>query len=337
MEILVTGATGFVGRAIIEELISRKNNNWKIYSFGNRQNTDIQELPNFSRVDITDSDSFLNEKHIKKLDVIIHSAGLAHQFQKAKNGEFLRVNVEGTRNILDFAAKKSITHFILISSVSVYGYQNKSAADGNLKKIDETEPCLPKGEYAISKLKAEEIAIKFCLENDIALTILRLATVIGEEDRGNVSRLIKAIEQKRFLMIGKGENYKTLIYKKDAARACRVLLEKREVSEKEVEMLNVAAEPVQMKYITENIYKSLNKKPSKIFLPFKLIQRSVKLFSVLFPSGKIKPFLETLNKWTSNEIFSSGKIEQKYLFKPETTISEAIEREVNFYIKEQKC
>jgi nucleoside-diphosphate-sugar epimerase len=206
-----------------------------------------------------------------------------------------------------------------------------------LKKIAENEPCFPKGEYAISKLKAEELAVKICREKDIRLTILRLATVIGEGDRGNVLRLIKAIDKKRFLMIGKGENYKTLIYKKDAARACRFILEKRNLSEKEAEILNVAAEPVQMKFIIEKISEALVKKQPKFFLPMKLIQTPLKFFSVLFPSGKIKSLSETLSKWASNEMFSNKKIEQKYSFKPETAISEAIGREVNFYIRKQKC
>ena len=344
MDILVTGATGFVGRAIIEELVSNQNKNWKIYSLGNTQNINTQELPNFSRGDITDSEAFSSAEHLsKKLDVIIHAAGLAHQFQNPESGEFLKVNVEGTRNVLDFAVRKSVKHFILISSVSVYGFKNKNAAKENLKKIDENEPCFPKGDYAISKLKAEELAVKICLENNIALTILRLATVIGEGDQGNVSRLIKWINQKRFLkrfrMIGKGENYKTLIYKKDAARACRVILEKRDLSEKEVEIFNVAAEPIQTKFIVKKILEALIKKQPKFFLPFGLIHTPLKFFSVLFPSGKIKFLIkslyETLSKWTSNEIFSNEKIEQKYSFKPETSISEAIEREVNFYIKNQ--
>lgn len=337
MDILVTGATGFVGRAILEELVPDKNNNWKIYSLGNRQNINTQELPNFSRVDITEPEGFLSVEHLKKLDVIIHSAGLAHQFHNPKNGEFLKVNVEGTRNILNFAAGKSVRHFILISSVAVYGYKNNHAADGNLKKIAEDEPCSPKGEYAISRLKAEELAVKICRENDIALTILRLATVVGEGDRGNVSRLIKAIDKKRFVMIGKGENYKTLIYKKDAARACRVIMEKRNLSEKEAEVFNVAAEPVKIKFIINKISEALIKKPPKFFLPFKLIHTPLKFFSVLFPSEKIKSLYETVSKWTSNEIFSNEKIEQKYSFKPETAFSEAIGREVNFYIRKQKC
>ena len=115
----------------------------------------------------------------------------------------MKVNVEGNETP-QFCRRQINQTFYLISSVAVYGYKNNDAADGNMKKITEDEACFPKGEYAISRLKAEELAVKICRENDIALTILRLATVIGEGDRGNVSRLIEAIDKKRFVMIGKG-------------------------------------------------------------------------------------------------------------------------------------
>lgn len=334
MDILVTGATGFVGRAIVEELSASKFNNRKIYSFGRRESVKSVKLPNFSAVDITKPETFSSVENLSKIDVIIHSAGLAHQFQNPVGGKFLQVNVEGTKNILDFAGRKSVGHFILISSVAVYGNENENE---NIKrKIDEAEPCNPKSEYALSKLKAEETAVKFCRENNIALTILRLATVIGEDDRGNVARLIEAIDKKRFLMIGTGENYKTLIYKRDAAKACRIILEKKDVSNKASEIFNIAGEPVQMRYIVEKISESLTKKSPKFFIPLKLIYPPLNFFAKVFPSERLKSLKETLKKWTTNEIFSNEKIKQKYFFAPETSISEAIEREVICY-KKQRC
>ncbi len=330
MDILVTGATGFVGRAIVEELSAGKFNNQKIYSFGRREPVKPVKLPNFSAVDITNPETFLSVESLNNIDVIIHSAGLAHQFQNLVRGKFLQVNVEGTKNILDFAKRTSVKHFILISSVSVYGYENVK------RKIDEAEPCYPKGEYALSKLKAEETAVKFCRENNIALSILRLATVIGEDDRGNVSRLIEAIDKRRFLMIGTGENYKTLIYKRDVAKACRIILEKKDVTNKAVEIFNIAGEPIRMRYIVEKISESLTKKSPKFFIPLKLIYPPLNLFAKVFPSERLKSLTETLKKWTTDEIFSNEKIKQKYFFAPETSISEAIEREVACY-KNQRC
>ena len=60
----------------------------------------------------------------------------------------------------------------------------------------------------------------------MALTILRLATLYGEGDPGNVGRLMRKLDRGRFLWIGDGSNRKSLLYKGDAARACMAVAER---------------------------------------------------------------------------------------------------------------
>ena len=60
----------------------------------------------------------------------------------------------------------------------------------------------------------------------MALTILRLATLYGEGDPGNVGRLIRTLDRGRFLWIGDGSNRESLLYKGDAARACMAVAER---------------------------------------------------------------------------------------------------------------
>jgi nucleoside-diphosphate-sugar epimerase len=102
---------------------------------------------------------------------------------------------------------------ILISSVSVYGPYT-------LGLYDENTPCRPVGPYPLSKFHAELRAIEIADKSGMALTILRLATLYGEGDPGNVGRLIRSLDQGRFVWIGDGSNRKSLLYKRDAARAC---------------------------------------------------------------------------------------------------------------------
>ena len=60
----------------------------------------------------------------------------------------------------------------------------------------------------------------------MALTILRLATLYGEGDPGNVGRLMRTLDRERFLWIGNRRNRKSLLYKGDAARACMAVAER---------------------------------------------------------------------------------------------------------------
>ena len=59
----------------------------------------------------------------------------------------------------------------------------------------------------------------------MALTILRLATLYGEGDPGNVGRLMRTLDRGRFLWIGDGSNRESLLYRGDAARACMAVAE----------------------------------------------------------------------------------------------------------------
>lgn len=319
MKIVVTGASGFIGREIVTELRSK---NHEIISFVGLKLKDLSEFKSFVRVDVTDFDSLSSSCENQTADVVIHSAGLAHQFGKTTDEDFLKVNVKGTENISRLSVRLGVKHLILISSVAVYGNTGESGV------IDETNSCNPKGIYAKSKFEAEKIATKICEEHKIALTILRPVTVIGENDRGNTARLIEAIDKRRFLWIGKGENRKSLIYKNDVAKACLQVLEKK-TSAKEI--FNVTGEALQMNFIVSEIARNLQRK----ILPFRISQSLLNvIFGVNKKSlniGKISNLQETVGKWISNDVFSGELFHEKYGFQAETKISKAIRRQIQFY------
>ncbi len=118
MKILVTGANGLVGGSIVEELL---RNNFEVYALGGA-NSKIDKFgneSNFFKADITEYKNLAHLAKLKQVDVLIHSAGLAHQFENRKEQEFWKVNVLGTENVARLAANLRIKHFILISSVAV--------------------------------------------------------------------------------------------------------------------------------------------------------------------------------------------------------------------------
>lgn len=326
MKILITGANGFIGGAIVEEFINKKFDSTEIFCVGGLS-SEVLDLPNYFAVDITKEENLSEILKISKVDTFIHTAGLAHQFSEPPPEKFWEVNVKGTENAVKLAAGLKAGHFILISSVSVYGKKRENGIE--TKRFTETDFCAPESVYARSKLEAEKIAEKICLENKMALTILRLATVIGEGDRGNVLRLIKIIDKGRFFWIGKGENLKSLIYKGDAARACRVLaLEKKTA---ETEIFNVSANPVSMREIVEKIAENLERKIPRAFIPTALLLKTLRFFSKIRSWKRIKKVSETVGKWLSEEVFSAEKIKTEYGFEPQTSVDEALEREVIWY------
>ncbi len=143
-------------------------------------------------------------------DTIINLAA-AHRDDVRPASLYHDINVTGAENVCRAAEQLGINRIIFTSSAAVYGTQ-----DGN---IDETRPHQPINEYGVTKSKAEDV---YCAwqEKDPqnrTLVIVRPTVVFGTGNRGNVYTLIKQIVKGRFLMIGNGQNRKSMAYVENVA------------------------------------------------------------------------------------------------------------------------
>lgn len=325
MKILVTGAFGFIGSVIAAELAA---DDQFVIKLGNKK-AKLETIPISQTyfADITNDREVEELTRLGQLDAVIHSAGLAHQFGDTPKESFEAVNVQGTRNITELAAKLRARQFILISSTAVYGLRK------NGEKINESAECRPETFYAESKLKAEQTCREICEKHGIDLTILRLAPVIGEGNSGNVERLITAIDKKRFVWIGRGENLKTLIYKKDIAKACLKILH---CKKKQTEIFNVAGEPATMSDLVKSISSNLNRSVLPVSIPESLFRSLFYVNSITLESGKILKLQATVEKWLSDDVYDANKIRRAYDFKAETTLTEGIKRQVQDYLSKHR-
>ena len=123
MKVLVTGATGFVGRELISVLAAEGMELTAVGGQRRAKNSIFEEYSNveFFATDITNEKSLTELSDLSEIDAVIHSAGLAHQFGKTEKEAFEAVNVRGTANIVRLALKLKAKHFILIGSTAVYG------------------------------------------------------------------------------------------------------------------------------------------------------------------------------------------------------------------------
>ena len=332
MRVLVTGADGFIGREIVEQL-SLKNIE-VIRLLGPKSVAKISNIANVYVADISKYENLSKLECLDKIDAVIHSAGLAHQFKKVEKARFDAVNVEGTKNVAKLAVRLKASQFLLISSTAVYGIKKtKNSSKNNVfdSIIEETEACRPQTLYAESKLEAERVAIEICEANNIALTILRPAPVIGEANVGNVARLVQAIEKGRFIWVGDGKNLKSLIYKTDVARACVHILSNKKDG---TEIFNVAAEPIAMKNFVSEIAKQFDKTIPNIKVPPSLLKIIFQLNNKLLRLKKVNQLSDTIEKWLSDDIYSARKIKEVYDFQPQYSIEEAITRQINWYKSE---
>ncbi|MDQ3374381.1 MAG: NAD(P)-dependent oxidoreductase [Acidobacteriota bacterium] len=333
MKVLITGGSGFIGNEIIKECI---NSDFEVIHISRHRKylykeNEIEKLSKVIAADITVYKDLYELEKIKNVDVIIHSAGLAHQFGDTSKEDFQMVNVQGTKNISKLASKMKVKQFILISTTAVYGMA-KNMTDDN-KNIDQDifdENSLPRPQtfYAESKLEAERICSVICEKNKIPLTILRLAPVIGEENVGNVSRLVKAIDQKKFVWIGKGDNLKSLIYKNDVARACIKIIKGKTG---DTEVFNLSAEPIRMKDFVNEIAAELKRKVPKYTISPNFFRMIFNINKKTLDSKKINKIEQTIEKWLSEDIYTSDKIKEKYNFVPKFSAAEGVRKQVGWY------
>ena len=148
MKILLTGATGFIGKALVTELI-RQN---FIISVAVRQKDSLfpNEVKQFVVGDFERNPDF--SASLVEIDCVIHLAGKAHVIDKAKVSVlkgFHKINTELTLNLAKQAAMAGVNRFIFLSSIRVNG--NKST-----KPFLEDDAPNPQEPYAISKHEAEQ-------------------------------------------------------------------------------------------------------------------------------------------------------------------------------------
>ncbi len=208
--ILVTGASGFLGQAVARELQAA---GVTVRCTGRREPR--EQLPDYRRADLRHSREI--PEMLQGVTGIVHCAGLAHQFRQGEQHAlpFQSINCEAAERLAHIAAAQGVERFLLVSSVSVYG----PAKTRGLR--DENSVANPVTAYAISKRDAEIRLLRIAAQTGMQVMILRMATLYGEGDPGNVGRLMDAIRRRRLVMIGSGENKKSLLHVNDAARALR--------------------------------------------------------------------------------------------------------------------
>ncbi len=291
--VLITGAAGFLGSAIVD--LAAKSGLAVIATDRAIRNQPPHVC--FVQADVLDPTSL--PKIFNGVDCVCHVAGLAHVFDKAEvlRAHFHAVNVTGTNNVARAAVRAGINHFIFVSSVSVYG--------GEARGKNEDSPCQPEGSYAKSKFDAERCLIDLCQKERMNLTILRLTTLYGEGDAGNVARLIGIINRQRFIWVGKGKNLKSLLHRKDAARACIAAINKTATG---INIYNVSAPPVRMSDIVEAIFVASGKAVSAWHIPASLGLISAMILKKLsFNQGPLANIHGTLQKWLADDYYNIDK------------------------------
>jgi UDP-glucose 4-epimerase len=204
---LVTGATGFIGRSLCARLKSRAI---RVRALARRSATGP-----WDRVVVADiGTNFLPDDFLDGIDTVFHLAGKAHATTAPNDGEldYIRANVEGTRNVLEAVAKAGVARFVFVSSVKAGG------ESGDLC-LDETMEDKPETFYGRTKLDAERMVFDYAREHKFHAVILRLPLVYGPDQKGNLVRMLRAVAARRFPPLPEFGNRRSMVHVDDVAQA----------------------------------------------------------------------------------------------------------------------
>lgn len=201
-KILLTGASGFLGKAISRHLVLQQA---QLLTIGRQSSNHI----------VCDLSAEIPIINANSIDVVIHAAGKAHVVPKtiAQHQAFFEVNLKGTQNLLTALAQlpQLPKSFVFISSVAVYGKETGT-------NIAENTPLLAKDSYGLSKIQAEEFVATWCAKNNVICIILRLPLLAGSKPLGNLDAMIKGIQKGYYFNIAGGNAKKSMLLATDVAK-----------------------------------------------------------------------------------------------------------------------
>jgi UDP-glucose 4-epimerase len=200
MRVLITGANGFVGRALVDELATAGHT---VVCAVRR----CSDLPNEVLVDDLGPKTEWG-RALVGCDAVVHLAARVHVMRDEASDpltEFRRVNTEGTLRLARQAAQAGVRRFVFISSVKVNG-------EGREQPYRETDAAAPEDAYAISKWEAEQGLQMIGAEVGLEIVILRPPLVYGPGVKANFRRLIQTVARGWPLPLGAIHNRRSLLY-----------------------------------------------------------------------------------------------------------------------------
>ena len=257
-KVLVTGATGFLGKYLIEELL---NNDYEVVAQGRKENvlSDIKEKYNAQILKCS-----LDEiKNVElKVDYVIHAAALSTVWGKWE--DFYNSNVVGTENVIDFCKKNNVKRLVYVSSPSIYS----AKCDRLNIKEEDFDKNNQLNFYIKSKILAENL-INSIEDDKLEKVIIRPRGLFGIGDTSIIPRLIKANRKIGIPLFNDGKNIVDITCVENVALALRLAIESENAVGRTYNITN--GEPREFKNILEELFEQINEPPKYLKINLNLM------------------------------------------------------------------
>jgi len=332
MDVLVTGANGFIGSNLVKKLIEKNYNVYSLVLKGTSE-TFIKNLETeIIYGDVTKKETLVNA--VKNKDLIFHLAAIPSDWW---NKEILNVNFNGTKNITELAIKYNVKRILFMSSLVVHGFSNFNGADENTPILD---PKKAKRPYIKSKILCEKYLQN--IKNDIEIVIIRPGfTIFGPNDLMFTYELCNTLETgKTYAYINKGKAKMCYSYVENLVEGL-ILANIHEKAAGETFILcDDKPEFTNMATITQLICDKLGIETPKTSIPYWLAYPFVSLYENIYRifRKKRRPKLTTymLKVAKYDLYFKCDKAKKLLNYNPKIDLNQAIEKSIDWYLNFKK-
>ncbi|MFA6533442.1 MAG: NAD(P)-dependent oxidoreductase [Patescibacteria group bacterium] len=319
MKVLITGGAGFLGLHLAR-FFSKKKFDIYLLDIADFDRKEYPKNCHFIKADVRNKT--LMYRYVKGMDFVIHAAAGLPLW---KSSDIMKINVNGTENVLKASFTNKVKRIIYISSTAVYGVPKKHP-------IFETDPRIGVGPYGQSKIEAEDLCFQY-IEKGLNVTIIRPKTFLGTHRLGVFEILFDWIhDNKKIPLIGNGNNRYELLEVDDLCEVVYLFTQKK--NKKYNDAFNIGAE----KYTTikgdfKIMFKALNSK-SKIFpTPAFIVKKVLWLFEKL----KLSPLYQWVYDTADKDSFVSiDKLTKTLSWHPRYSNSDALIKSYKWYLKNYK-
>ena len=320
--VLVTGATGFLGKYLIEELL---NNDYEVVAQGRKENvlSDIKEKYNVKILKCS-----LDEiKNVKlKVDYVIHAAALSTVWGKWE--DFYNSNVIGTENVIDFCKKNNVKRLVYVSSPSIYSakYDRLNIKEDDFDKNNQLNF------YIKSKILAENL-INSIEDDKLEKVIIRPRGLFGIGDTSIIPRLINANRKIGIPLFNDGKNIVDITCVENVALALRLAIESENAVGRTYNITN--GEPREFKNILEELFEQINEPPKYLKINLNLMYGVSSIIEFIYKLFHIykEPMITKYNICTLgySQTLNIEKAKKDLNYIPKMTLSEGIKKYAENY------
>lgn len=318
--VLVTGASGFLGRRIVAALSGSGHGVRALVR--ETSNTQCLQFDNVSIAigDIRDAASI--EPAFRGVSCVVHAA--ADTTGSEAGGR--ETTIEGTRNVLDLCEQFGIAKLIYISSCSVYG----TAGLNSFEVVDEESPlegsAKLRGAYSWAKFEAERLVVARMSKGKIPIVCLRPGAVYGPLGEVFPPMIGYSLSNKVFVVIGLGKFVLPLVHVENVADA---VLHSIKNDDANGQIMNIVdSDRITKRVYVNRLIRKIYPKCRAIYVPYGLISFVVSLQEMLFNVARRDPVLSKyrLHSSQSPVIIDGSKIMRRLNWNPPVNFDQAVEK-----------